>query len=303
MSQCSKPPVLWLDLRSSERSATLLETFTARFQIKQLDLHNPVFDHRIYTPCAICFDFDYPDIHGLTLMRELHEQYPLLPIIMMTEQHSESLVVWALRLRVWEILLKPMTRSTAEYQIGELCSCIGEAVHDPALLNAASPMLRIPEESRFYGSSTETRAVHPALSYMQLHLGEHISEEQLAHFCNMRPLQFSRMFKKAYDVTFQEMLQQLRVKEATRLLENPDVQILDVALTVGYRDHSYFCRVFKKYLGVTPKIYQEQLLSQQAEDQQALQQVRLYAVANLSPTANNNPNPADSDDWARHRFL
>ncbi|MBR9883091.1 MAG: helix-turn-helix domain-containing protein [Oceanospirillales bacterium] len=258
MAQRCQIPVLWIDLRSSERSTTLLELFKAAFQIENLDPHNPVFDHRTLSPCAICFDFDYPDMHGLMLMRELHERYPRLPIIMMTEQHSESLMVWALRVRVWDIFLKPMTRSAAEYQIGALSNCIEEAAHDPTALSAVSPMLRLPEESRFNATNAaETRAVHPALSYMQLHLGEHITEERLAQFCNMRPLQFSRMFKKAYDVTFQEMLQQLRVKEATRLLENPDLQILDVALTVGYRDHSYFCRVFKKYLGVTPKTSQE----------------------------------------------
>ncbi|MBV1786944.1 helix-turn-helix domain-containing protein [Marinobacterium sp. D7] len=296
MSQRCKSPVLWIDLRSSERSATLLELFRAAFQIENLDPHNPVFDHRRITPCAICFDFDYPDMHGLTLMRELHERHPLLPIIMMTEQHSESLMVWALRVRVWEILLKPMARSAAEYQIGAISRCIEEAAQDPTALTAASPMLRLPEESRFHGSSLETRAVHPALSYMQLHLGEHITEEQLARFCNMRPLQFSRMFKKAYDVTFQEMLQQLRMKEATRLLENPDLQILDVALTVGYRDHSYFCRVFKKYLGVTPKTYQEQLLSQNMDEQQTLKQAKLYAVANLDTLP-----PQEADSWSRSR--
>ncbi|GGB88779.1 hypothetical protein GCM10011352_13480 [Marinobacterium zhoushanense] len=298
MSQLCKSMMLWIDLRSSERSVTLLEQFNDAFRIEILDPNNPIFDYRELSPCAICFDFDYPDMHGLTLMRELHERYPLLPIIMMTEQHSESLIVWALRVRVWEILLKPMPRSAAEYQISAIASRIDEVARNPLALSAASPMLRLPEESRFYGSNAETRAVHPALSYMQLHLGEHITEEQLAKFCNMRPLPFSRMFKKAYDVTFQEMLQQLRMKEATRLLENPDLQILDVALTVGYRDHSYFCRVFKKYMGVTPKTYQEQLHCQSVEAQEREREVKLYAVANLSP-----PIDSASNSWARQRTL
>lgn len=298
MSQPGTLTLLWLDLRSSDRSTTLYEQFARKFSIESLSLHNPVYDRQRLSPVAICVDFDYPDMHGLNLVRDLHEQYHL-PIIMMTEQHSESLMVWALRVRVWEILLKPMQTSAAEYQVDALYGCLESAARDPASLEAVSPMLRLPEESRFHGGNTEARVVHPALSYMQLHLGERISEAQLAQFCNLRPLQFSRQFKKAFGVSFQEMLQQLRIREATRLLENPDLQILDIALTVGYRDHSYFCRVFKKYLGVTPKTYQERLLSQNVQAQQKFIEVKLQAVANLMPPQAVSP----PDEWARHRSL
>ncbi len=296
MSQPGTLTLLWLDLRSSDRSSTLYALFNKTFEIEQLDMHNPVYDRQRLSPVAICVDFDYPDMHGLALVRSLHEQYGL-PVIMMTEQHSESLIVWALRVRVWDILLKPMQESAAEYQVDALYQRLHKAAQDPASLNEVSPMLRLPEESRFHSSNTETRTVHPALSYMQLHLGERINEEQLARFCNLRPLQFSRQFKKAFNVSFQEMLQQLRIREATRLLENPDLPILDIALTVGYRDHSYFCRVFKKYLGVTPKTYQEQLQSQSEQAQQHFIEVKLQAVANLTPHQPAYP----QDEWTRRR--
>ncbi|GAA0702185.1 hypothetical protein GCM10009104_34380 [Marinobacterium maritimum] len=296
MSQPSTLTLLWLDLRSSDRSTTLYDLFDRRFEVEQLNLHNPVYDRQRLSPAAICVDFDYPDMHGLALVRDLHDQYHL-PIIMMTEQHSESLMVWALRVRVWDILLKPMQQSAADYQVDALYQRLIRAAQDPATLDEVSPMLRLPEESRFHGGNTEARTVHPALSYMQLHLGERINEEQLAQFCNLRPLQFSRQFKKAFGVSYQEMLQQLRIQEATRLLENPDLQILDIALTVGYRDHSYFCRVFKKYLGVTPKTYQEQLLSQSEQEQQRFIEVKLQAVANLVPPQATST----QDEWNRRR--
>lgn len=283
MSTTDKPVVLWIDLRNSDRSSSLLDLFERRFQIHCVNAHDPRFDHKVLDPCAICFDFDHPDIHGLTLLREIHERHPMLPMIMMTEQHSEAMMVWALRARVWEIILKPLSRSSAEYQINTLYEALSAMRQQPQLLFDSSPMLRMPEEARYHGSNAEGRALHPAISYMQLHLGERIAEEQLAQFCNMRPLQFSRQFKKAYGVTFQEFLQQLRIREATRLLENPERQILEVALTVGFRDHSYFCRVFRKYLGVTPKTYQEQRLSQEAEA--TTEQAKLYAVANLHPAS------------------
>jgi AraC-like DNA-binding protein len=298
MAQPGTLTLLWLDLRSCDRSTTLFELFDQRFAIERLDLHNPICDRRQLSPVAICIDFDYPDMHGLALVRELHDHYQL-PVIMMTEQHSESLMLWALRARVWEMLLKPIQRSAAEYKIDALLHSLQSARQDPASIHQASPLLRLPEESRFHGSNgnTEARTVHPALSFMQLHLGERITEEQLAQFCNLRPLQFSRQFKKAFRVSFQEMLQQLRIQEATRLLENPDLQILDIALTVGYRDHSYFCRVFKKYLGVTPKTYQEQRLSQAGSERQQEVEIKLQAVAGLKAAQT----PPPSKEWIRRR--
>lgn len=296
MSQADTPLLLWLDLRSSERSTSLLELFTKRFQVEFLNPHHPEVALLQQPVMAICFDFDYPDMHGLTLMRELYQQYHL-PGIMMTEQHSEALMVWALRARVWEILLKPMQASAAEYQLDSLLTTLSEAQAHRETLQQVSPMLRLPEESRFYASSSEQNAVHPALSYMQLHLGERMSEEMLARFCNLRPLQFSRLFKKAYGVTFQELLQQLRIQEASYLLGNPERQILDVALSVGFRDHSYFCRVFKKYMGVTPKTYQEQQLCRSEQEQQAVLETRLKAVANLTSP----PEPQARGGWSRQR--
>lgn len=284
MSQAGTPKLLWLDLRGSERSSSLLGLFTERFQIDFLNPHHPDAALLKQPVMAICFDFDYPDMHGLTLMRELYQRYQL-PGIMMTEQHSEALMVWALRARVWEILLKPMQPSTAEFQLDSLLATLTSAQAHREALQQVSPMLRLPEESRFHAVNSEQHAVHPALSYMQLHLGEKMSEELLAKFCNLRPLQFSRLFKKAYGVTFQELLQQLRIQEASYLLANPERQILDVALSVGYKDHSYFCRVFKKYMGVTPKTYQEQQASHSKVEQQASIAQRLKAVANLTSPA------------------
>ncbi len=45
-------------------------------------------------PCALCFDFDYPLACELTLLCETKRRHPALPIVMLTEPHSEALAVW-----------------------------------------------------------------------------------------------------------------------------------------------------------------------------------------------------------------
>ena len=68
----------------------------------------------------------------------------------------------------------------------------------------------------------------------------------------MNPFRFSRCFKKEIGITLQEYLVRLRIREALRLLDNPNASITDIAFTVGFNDTSYFSRTFKKYMNYSP---------------------------------------------------
>jgi YesN/AraC family two-component response regulator len=41
------------------------------------------------------------------------------------------------------------------------------------------------------------------------------------------------------------------------MLKNRNNTILDVAIAVGFENHSYFSKVFKKNTGLTPKAFRE----------------------------------------------
>ncbi|MDE2296120.1 MAG: response regulator, partial [Gammaproteobacteria bacterium] len=57
---------------------------------------------------AAVFDFDDPSPACLQLMQSIKRQCPSVPIVMLTETHSEELAVWAFRARVWNYLVKPV---------------------------------------------------------------------------------------------------------------------------------------------------------------------------------------------------
>ena len=50
-------------------------------------------------------------------------------------------------------------------------------------------------------------------------------------------------------------LNEYRVEKACALLENTTYSVTDAALAVGFDDASYFARVFKKQMGVSPRSY------------------------------------------------
>jgi Response regulator containing CheY-like receiver domain and AraC-type DNA-binding domain len=67
---------------------------------------------------------------------------------------------------------------------------------------------------------------------------------------------FSQMAKEG----FNEYLNKIRIEHACELLKTRGgVSIAEIGNRVGYAEHSYFCRVFKKMIGETPSAYRRKM--------------------------------------------
>ncbi|WP_160693332.1 response regulator [Clostridium sp. C2-6-12] len=65
----------------------------------------------------------------------------------------------------------------------------------------------------------------------------------------------SKLLKKETGLSFIDYLTNIRIKKAMYILEDPTVKIYDVAELVGYSNQHYFCRAFKKVVGISPTEY------------------------------------------------
>lgn len=72
---------------------------------------------------------------------------------------------------------------------------------------------------------------------------------------------FKRRFKQATGYTPLEYVQTLRIEEAKHLLETSRLPTDAVAQTVGYDDPTFFRRLFKRRVGVTPARYRQRVQS------------------------------------------
>ena len=254
-----KSVLLWIDMKASRSEEGVSILFEKYFVVRIIGADQAaMLTPSDIMPSAICFDYDFPDKYGLDLLRSTRMNFPTLPVLLLTEQHSEALAIWALRMRVWDFLVKPLNAAQTEQEINQLKSQIDTHEHWETTPFNGSNVPPIPEEARFINNGTqEERSLAPAVSYIQQHLTEKISEEQMACLCRMRPFQFSRSFRKNCGITFQEFVQRTRIEEAMRLLQNPNMTVLDIALSVGFRDQSYFTRVFKKHIGMAPTAYRD----------------------------------------------
>ncbi|MCC3380136.1 helix-turn-helix domain-containing protein [Paenibacillus farraposensis] len=75
---------------------------------------------------------------------------------------------------------------------------------------------------------------------------------QIAEELDRSPIYVSRLYKQQTMSTIVEVIQQLRIRKACELLEQTDWSVADVAEQTGFASSSYFHRMFKRSLGVTP---------------------------------------------------
>ncbi len=94
-----------------------------------------------------------------------------------------------------------------------------------------------------------------ALEFMQNHCCENISRDDVARAVHLSPSHFSALLRRESGGSFTELLNRMRVDRAAEMLARTDKSIATIALECGFRDQSYFTRVFKRYRHTTPLRY------------------------------------------------
>lgn len=91
--------------------------------------------------------------------------------------------------------------------------------------------------------------------YINQHYMDNITLQHLSEVFFINPNYLSRMFKEKTGGNFIDYLTSVRIEKAKDLLENSDLKISEISLTVGYETSKYFSSVFKEKCGITPKEY------------------------------------------------
>ena len=65
----------------------------------------------------------------------------------------------------------------------------------------------------------------------------------------------SREIKKITGKNYTELVQEKRLNQAVYLLEHTTMSVMDIGMSVGYDNISYFHRIFQKRYGMTPRKY------------------------------------------------
>jgi transcriptional regulator GlxA family with amidase domain len=98
-------------------------------------------------------------------------------------------------------------------------------------------------------------AIRDIQEFIEQHISDRLTVDQLAVHCSMDRINFTRRFKKATQLSPADYVQRIKVEGAKRLFESTGKQINEVMYEVGYVDVKAFRQLFKKIAGMTPGDY------------------------------------------------
>lgn len=185
-------------------------------------------------------DYILPDKDGFEVLKALREVEPSLPAIIMTGYSDENLVIKAIRKEVADFIKKPLDLSYLRRRLSEL---FGNEVSSNKLPDTI--------ETR------EELILDSIAAYIQEKYMKEISLERIARMACMSKFRFCRIFKQKFGRSFISYLNTVRIKNAVRLLKNPNFSITEVAYLVGYRNANHFNRVFKAVHKISPREYRK----------------------------------------------
>lgn len=103
--------------------------------------------------------------------------------------------------------------------------------------------------------SRQYNYVNKTIDYMQNHLAQNLTLDQLARVNNLSKSRLTVIFREKTGYSPIEYFIRLKIQQACRYLDLTSYNINEIADILGYKDPYYFSRMFKKIMGMSPTDY------------------------------------------------
>lgn len=142
----------------------------------------------------------------------------------------------------------------------EMVSCLISVLFFSILrsANAENTLNTMPVPSRGKKrNSTDIYRTDIIDRFFSLRHSEEVNEALLAEELHLSIRQLSRILQNKYGMGFREKLMATRMEHAAYLLKNSQLNVSEIADTVGYPSESCFYQHFREYFLTTPKQYRK----------------------------------------------
>lgn len=103
------------------------------------------------------------------------------------------------------------------------------------------------------------RRIHKVQDYIEKHLGQQMTLEELSDAAGFSKYHFSRIFQGILHEPLAHYVNRIRMENALfHLAHRTDMNLTDIAYELGYTDSAVFSRAFKNYYGISPREYRKE---------------------------------------------
>ena len=113
------------------------------------------------------------------------------------------------------------------------------------------------QEVNKYGTSHYSHLIEKTVRYIHLHLHTSITLEEVSESVGISPCYLSRLFRKETGMSIVDYIQKIRIGAACNMLSYSEYTISEISEYLCFSNQSYFIRIFKKFMGITPAKYRK----------------------------------------------
>ncbi|MGF3067029.1 response regulator transcription factor [Facklamia sp. P13064] len=199
-----------------------------------------------FQPDILLLDINMPKLDGLSVAESVKANYPKIYIIILTGYDYFEYMQKAIRAKVDDYILKPVSKKDIEFILQTAITKIKEKRQKDEI------QALVPEEVDRVKRSDLIE------DYLDKHIFQaDLSLSQMAEAIGYNSNYLSVLIKDYYGMSFQDYINKRRMEKAKLLLLSSDKKNYEIAHEIGIEDVNYFITKFKKYYQITPKQFRQ----------------------------------------------
>jgi two-component system, sensor histidine kinase ChiS len=202
-------------------------------------------------PDLIITDVMMPEMDGFQFSKKIrnNEKTSHIPLVMLTAKAGFEDKIEGLESGIDAYMTKPFKAKELKVQVKNL-------LKQRELLRERFRKLTVIKPSEVSAISADQVFLQKTILKIENHFGDfQFSVEQLAEHLNMSISQLNRKLNALIGQPGGQLMRSLRLQRAADLLKQNSESISVICYNLGFNDHAYFSRAFKKQFGCSPSEY------------------------------------------------
>lgn len=201
----------------------------------------------------IVTDIRMPDMDGISLLKQVQEmELPVVTVLISSHDEFEY-ARQGILFGAFDFLVKPVRRQQLEEMLvrvrGEL-EKQKEGKETTGFLDVVVEKLDFDKKDEF---------AMKVCKFCAENIEENLTMEQCAQEMGISKDYFGKLVRQHFEVSFKEMMNQMKVEYAKKLMQEESLKTYEISQILGYASPDYFTKIFKQYTGITPSQYRQNL--------------------------------------------
>ncbi|MDD4082097.1 MAG: helix-turn-helix domain-containing protein [Sphaerochaetaceae bacterium] len=198
-----------------------------------------------FNPDLVITDIRLPGKSGLDML----EDCGVIHSIVLSGYSDFSYARKAIQIGVFDYLLKPFDDEDFYDTLKKFVQTLEEEERDYHKL----------KNELINSDECENFLIKMAINYVRTNFSKNIGLQEVSDLLSVTDSYLSRLFKEETKVNFLQFLNAYRINQSLIMMQNPKLNINQIASCCGFTNSGYYSKIFKKIIGVSPSQFRDSL--------------------------------------------